>query len=65
MRSGAFHADDFITFVSVPGFGDIPLNVALVCQWTWMCAPPPVGPNIHAKAEGYGVIAGAFLAVLP
>lgn len=41
------------------------MNVALICQWTWECAPPPVGPNEHANAAGYGVIAQAFLAVLP
>jgi hypothetical protein len=48
----------------VPALG-VPLNVLLVCRWTWMCVPPPVGPNIHANADGYAVIAGAFLAVLP
>ncbi len=63
--AAAFHADDFITFVPVPGFGDVPLNVALVCQWTWMCVPPPQGPNIHANATGYQVISEAFLPVLP
>jgi lysophospholipase L1-like esterase len=57
-------AFDSADFKLVPGVG-IPRNVLLVCQWTWMCAPPPVGPNIHANSEGYGVIAGAFLAVLP
>jgi len=25
-----------------------------------MCAPSPVGPNIHANATGYRVIARAF-----
>jgi hypothetical protein len=25
-----------------------------------MCAPAPVGPNIHANAAGYRVIATAF-----
>jgi lysophospholipase L1-like esterase len=57
-------AFDSADFTLVPGVG-VPRNVLLVCQWTWMCAPPPVGPNIHANPEGYGVIAGAFLAVLP
>jgi len=45
--------------------GGIPLNVLTVCQLTWMCVPPPVGPNIHANADGYAVIAGAFLPLLP
>lgn len=47
-------------------FGSATLaGAAAVCQWTWMCAPPPVGPNIHANVLGYGVIAEAFHAVLP
>jgi GDSL-like Lipase/Acylhydrolase family len=62
--AGAFHATDF-TPVPGPG-GGIPLNVVLVCQWTYMCVPPPQGPNIHPNVIGYGVIAGAFLPlVLP
>jgi lysophospholipase L1-like esterase len=61
--AGAFHAADF---TPVPDAGGIPLNVVLVCQSTYMCVPPPQGPNIHANATGYGVIAGAFLPlVLP
>jgi hypothetical protein len=35
-----------------------------ICKLTWMCAPSPVGPNIHANKTGYGVIAGAFSRVL-
>ena len=56
----AFHADDFTI---VPGFG-LPVNVLLVCQLTWMCAPPPVGPNVHANRTGYFVIALTFAATL-
>jgi hypothetical protein len=62
---GAFKSDDFTDQVTVPGIGTIPVNVALICQWTWECAAPPVGPNEHANKAGYGVIAKAFLAVLP
>ena len=29
-----------------------------------MCAPAPLGPDIHANTAGYGVIAKAFEAVL-
>ena len=63
---GAFSTTDVATkvVVGLPGIGSIPLNVARICQWTWMCAPPP-GPDIHANTEGYGVIAGAFLKALP
>ena len=49
----AFHADDFRL---IPGIG-LPVNVVVVCQWTWACAPPPRGPNVHANQIGYFVIA--------
>ncbi len=38
----------------------VPVAVAEVCRLTWMCAPAPVGPNIHANLAGYDVIARAF-----
>jgi lysophospholipase L1-like esterase len=56
----AFSTADFTDTVPLPGVGTVPLNVARVCEWTWMCAPAPVGPNIHANAAGYRVIAGTF-----
>jgi hypothetical protein len=62
--AAAFSTTDFITQVPLPGIGTVPLNVARVCQWTWMCAPPPVGPNIHANDVGYQVIADTFAARL-
>lgn len=37
-----------------------PPNVARICALTWMCAPHPRGPNEHANATGYHVIAEAF-----
>lgn len=40
--------------------GGVPFDVARICQWTWMCAGPPFGPDIHANTTGYGVIAEAF-----
>jgi lysophospholipase L1-like esterase len=60
----AFSTTDFDTLVTLPGIGQVPLNVARVCQWTWMCAPPPQGPNVHGRPEGYWVMAGAFVAAL-
>ncbi len=64
--AGAFQSDDFMTEVPFPPpYYMVPLNVALICQWTYMCVPPPIGPNIHANPDGYGIIAGAFLAALP
>jgi lysophospholipase L1-like esterase len=58
---GAFHSADFGQQVTVPGFGTLPRNVAAICQWTWECAAPPRGPNVHANPAGYQVIAHAFL----
>ena len=46
-------------FATIPFVG-LPVNVGLICTLTWMCAPAPVGPNIHANAAGYWVIAGTF-----
>jgi lysophospholipase L1-like esterase len=56
----AFSTADFTDTAALPGVGTVPLNVARVCTWTWMCAAAPVGPNIHANAAGYQVIAAAF-----
>jgi len=58
---GAFYSTDFGQQVTVPGFGRLPRNVAAICQWTWECAAPPRGPNVHANQAGYQVIAHAFL----
>ena len=57
---GAFLTTNFSDTASLPGVGTVPVNVARICDWTWMCAPSPVGPNIHANATGYRVIARAF-----
>jgi hypothetical protein len=38
----------------------VPQNVERICRYTWMCVLKPVGPNIHANATGYGVIANTF-----
>ena len=59
---GAFETSNFGDPVTVPGIGSVPRNVARICQWTWECAPPPRGPNQHANAAGYRVIADAILA---
>jgi lysophospholipase L1-like esterase len=42
----------------------VPDDVEAVCAWTWRCAPPPHGPDIHPNAVGYGVIANAFAEAL-
>ena len=48
------------TQVDLPGAGTVPLNVARICMWTWVCAPAPYGPDNHANEAGYGAIAHAF-----
>jgi lysophospholipase L1-like esterase len=58
--AGAFRTGDFTSQATGSAVGTVPRNVALICSWTWECAPPPRGPNEHANAAGYRVIAGAF-----
>ena len=41
-------------------YGPTPVAVADLCKWTWECSSPPRGPNIHANAAGYRVMAGVF-----
>lgn len=57
----AFQTTKFTPQVTLPAFGKVPLNVGLLCSYTWNCTAPPVGPNIHANILGYGIIANTFL----
>jgi lysophospholipase L1-like esterase len=61
--AGAFQSSNFD--IAPAPFPPIPINVLRICQWTYMCAPAPVGPNIHANPTGYGVIAATIAATLP
>jgi lysophospholipase L1-like esterase len=56
--AGAFSSTDLVTQVPLPGVGLVPLPVARICMWTWMCAKT----DIHANTTGYAVIADAYLA---
>jgi lysophospholipase L1-like esterase len=56
----AFHSGDFSGQVSVSGMGEVPANVAAICQFTWECASAPRGPNEHATPAGYSLIAETF-----
>ncbi len=60
----AFSTTDFTDTATLAGIGAVPLNVARICEWTWMRAPSPIGPNIHANLTGYQVIAVAFQQVI-
>jgi len=60
----SFHTAQFAARVTLPAFGKVPKDVGYICSYTWMCAAPPVGPNIHANRLGYAVIANTFLAVI-
>ena len=58
--AAAFHSTDW-TPVTVPSLGgEVPLNVATICQLTWMC----VRGDIHPNDDGYAVLAGAVVARL-
>ena len=43
----------------------LPLSVANICQYTYMCDAAPVGPDIHATVAGYALIASTIEAALP
>ena len=55
----AFSDGDFDTIVHVRGFGDLPLNVARICQWTIMCATQ--GGDPHPNTLGYVAYTRAIL----
>ncbi len=64
----AFESDDFATMVptSLPSPNDmLPVSVANICSFTYMCDAPPVGPDIHANVAGYSLIATTMETVLP
>jgi len=58
---GAFATTDF---TPLPEAGGLPTNVVRICAWTWICAPPPLGPDNHANDDGYHAMALAFAAQL-
>jgi lysophospholipase L1-like esterase len=60
----AFAVTDFTTLVDLKGVGPVPLSVFNACALTWLCTAPPLGPDVHANNDGYGVIAQAFATTL-
>jgi hypothetical protein len=66
--AAAFESDEFTIMVPNPlpgSVGDVPLSVANICTFTYMCNPPPEGPDIHANPGGYALIAATLEALLP
>ena len=55
-----FRTYDFTDTTTLPGVGEVPVNVANVCAYTWMCTYG----DIHPNTAGYGVIADAVQAAL-
>jgi lysophospholipase L1-like esterase len=60
---GAFSTTDFDTIVHLGRFGDVPINVARVCQWTYACSRRGFDP--HPNTVGYAVLTRAWEAALP
>jgi lysophospholipase L1-like esterase len=60
----AFAVTDFTTLADLKHVGPVPLSVYNACTLIWICTGPPLGPDVHANNDGYGVIAEAFAAVL-
>lgn len=56
----AFDITDWETLVPMAGRGHVPRNVALLCERTWLCHEPPLGPDRHPNPLGFRVMAEAF-----
>jgi len=57
--AATFDVGNFDETVTVPGRGELPVNVANACRWTWFCSPR-FGGDPHANAAGYRQIARTF-----
>lgn len=56
-----FRSEDIQHYVTVPGYGRLPLAVARICSWTWACTVSDDHPN----ARGYRRIAALIWRTLP
>jgi lysophospholipase L1-like esterase len=61
--AGAFDSANFTDTVDTKEWGEIPVNAANVCRWTWFCDDKYTF-DVHANTTGYTVIADAFVDVL-
>jgi len=55
----AFSAADFDTIVHVGRFGEVPINVARTCQWTYACSER-FGFDVHPNTIGYAAMTRAW-----
>jgi len=64
--AGAFKTNDLLPLRTIGG-RRLPLDVATVCRWTWMCpaSRSSAAADIHANTTGYAEIAAAFVRSLP
>jgi lysophospholipase L1-like esterase len=64
----AFESDDFTTMVQSslrPPNNVLPVSVANICSFTYMCDADPVGPDIHPNNAGYSLIAETMSQLSP
>jgi lysophospholipase L1-like esterase len=61
---GMFSSADFDTIVHVRGIGDLPINIARVCQWTFACSDR-FDHDFHPNTVGYAAMTQAWEAALP
>ena len=54
-----FSATDFDTIVHMGRFGDVPINVARTCQWTYACSER-FDFDIHPNTIGYAAMTRAW-----
>jgi len=57
--AAAFESNEFGIFAPPPN-DLLPISVANICEFTYMCDPAPVGPDIHANTAGYSLIAATI-----
>ena len=54
-----FSTTDFDTMVHLRGVGDVPINVARTCQWTYACSEA-FGYDVHPNTVGYAALTRAW-----
>ena len=60
----SFHTAQFAARVTLPAFGKVPKDVGYICSYTWMCAAPPVGPNIQPTGFAFPAAGSTYMELL-